>query len=107
MQLSAGQVRDYSPVLAAAASISGTVTQGGLAVPAGWYVDIYRSSSYPDDPYRTVRTSANGTFAFEDIDAPEVYVIEVRPTRGSAPQGSRTVQIAASEQRTITVKADP
>jgi type II secretory pathway pseudopilin PulG len=107
MQLSAGQVRDYSPVLAAAASISGTVTQGGSPVPAGWYVDLYRSSSYPDDPYRTVRTSAGGTFTFEDVDAPEVYVIEVRPTRGSAPLGSRTVQIAASEQRTITVKADP
>ena len=57
MQLSAGQVRDYSPVLAAAASISGTVTQGDSPVPAGWYVDLYRSSGYPDDPYRTVRTS--------------------------------------------------
>ncbi|GAA4711878.1 carboxypeptidase regulatory-like domain-containing protein [Nocardioides conyzicola] len=107
MQLTAGQVRDYSPVLAAAASISGTVTQDGSAVPAGWYVDIYRSSSYPDDPYRTVRTNAQGKFAFDDIDAPEVYVIEVRPTRGSAPLGSRTVQLAASEQRIITVKADP
>ncbi|MET0524662.1 MAG: carboxypeptidase regulatory-like domain-containing protein [Nocardioides sp.] len=106
MQLTAGQVRDYSPVLAAAASISGTVTQGGSAVPAGWYVDLYRSSSYPDDPYRTVRTSATGTFAFDDIDAPEVYVIEIRSSRGSAPQGSRTVQLAASEQRTITMKAD-
>jgi type II secretory pathway pseudopilin PulG len=106
MQLSAGQVRDYSPVLAAAASISGTVTQGDAPVPAGWYVDLYRSSGYPDDPYRTVRTSAGGSFTFDDVDAPEVYVIEVRPTRGSAPQGSRTVQLAASEQRTITVKAD-
>lgn len=107
LQLSAGQVRDYSPVLAAAASISGTVTQAGAPVPAGWYVDLYRSSTYPEDPYRTVRTSASGTFSFEDIDAPEVYVVEVRPTRGSAPQGSRTVQLAASEQRTITVKAGP
>ncbi|KQW45985.1 hypothetical protein ASC77_18950 [Nocardioides sp. Root1257] len=106
MQLTAGQVRDYSPVLAAAASISGTVTQGGSTVPAGWYVDIYRSSDYPDDPYRTVRTNASGHFDFEDVDAPEVYVIEVRPTRGSAPQGSRTVQLGASEQRTITLRAE-
>jgi hypothetical protein len=106
IQLSAGQVRDYSPVLATAASISGTVTQDGSPVPAGWYIDLYRSSSYPDEPYRTVRTSAGGTFTFDDVDAPEVYVVEVRPTRGSAPLGSRTVQLAASEQRTITVKAD-
>jgi 5-hydroxyisourate hydrolase-like protein (transthyretin family) len=107
MQLTAGQVRDYSPVLAAAAAIKGTVTQDGAAVPAGWYVDLYRSSDYPDDVYRTVRTDADGEFTFNDVDAPEVYVIEVRPTRGSAPLGSRTIQIAASEQRTITVKANP
>lgn len=106
IQLTAGQVRDYSPVLAAAAAISGTVTQNGAPVPAGWYVDLYRSSTYPENPYRTVRTSANGTFLFEDVDAPEVYVVEARPTRGSAPLGSRTVQLAASEQRDITVRAD-
>jgi 5-hydroxyisourate hydrolase-like protein (transthyretin family) len=106
MQLTAGQVRDYSPVLAAAASISGNVVQGGSAVPAGWYVDLYRSSDYPEDPYRTVRTNASGHFEFDDVDAPEVYVIEVRPTRGSAPQGSRTVQLGASEQRTVTLRAE-
>ncbi|WP_028644994.1 carboxypeptidase-like regulatory domain-containing protein [Nocardioides sp. URHA0020] len=107
VQLTAGQVLDYSPVLAAAAAIRGTVTLGGSAVPAGWYVELYRSSSYPDDPYRTVRTASDGSFEFDDVDAPEVYVVEVRPTRGSAPAGSRTVQLSASEQRTITVKADP
>lgn len=107
MQLTAGQVRTYSPVLAAAASLSGTVLQNNVAVPAGWYVDLYRSSSYPETPYRTVRTTSGGAFAFPDIDAPEVYVVEARPTRGSAPLGSRTLQIAASEQRTITLRADP
>lgn len=106
LELRAGQVRDYSPVLAAAASITGTVTQGSGPVPAGWYVDLYRSSSYPTLPYRTVRTGVGGTFAFPDIDAPEVYIVEVRPTRGSEPQGSRTVQIAASEQKVVVVRAD-
>lgn len=106
MQLTAGQVRDYSPVLAAAASLSGTITQNGSPVPAGWYVDLYRSSTYPDTPVRTVRTTATGTFRFDDVDAPEVYVVEARPTRGSAPLGSRTVQLAASEQRDITLRAD-
>lgn len=108
LQLSAGQVRDYSPVLASAASVSGTVTQNGVAVPAGWYVDLYRSSTYPEDPYRSVRTNARGEFEFLDVDAPEVYVIEARPTRGSAPLGSRTIQVEASDQRSlIIVKADP
>ncbi len=107
LQLSAGQVRDYSPVLAATASISGFVNQGSTHVLAGWYVDLYRSSDYPDDPYRSVRTNADGKFEFLDVDAPEVYVIEVRPTRGSAPMGSRTVPIGASEHPSIIVKADP
>ena len=107
MQLRAGQVRDYSPVLAAAASITGTVVQvNGGPVPAGWYVDLYRSSTYPAAPYRTVRTGTGGTFSFPDVDAPEVYVIEVRPTRGSQPEGSRTIQVAASEQKTTTVRVD-
>ena len=106
LQLRAGQVRDYSPVLAAAASVSGTVVQANGVVPAGWYVDLYRSSSYPDNPYRTVRTGAGGTFSFPDVDAPEVYVVEVRPTRGSQPVGSRTIQVAASEQKVVTVRAD-
>jgi len=106
MQLTAGQVRDYSPELAAAASITGTVMQGDNPVPAGWYVDLYRSSGYPDESYRTVRTDSSGRFTFDDIDAPEVYVIEVRATRGSAPRGSRTIQLKASEQRSITLRAD-
>lgn len=106
MELRAGQVRDFSPVLAAAASVTGTVVQGSAPVPAGWYVDLYRSSSYPEQPYRTVRTGPGGTFSFPDVDAPEVYVVEVRATRGSEPQGSRTVQVAASEQKVITVRAD-
>jgi carboxypeptidase family protein len=106
LELRAGQVRDYSPVLAAAASITGTVTQAAGPVPAGWYVDLYRSSSYPTLPYRTVRTGAGGTFSFPNVDAPEVYIIEVRATRGSEPQGSRTVQVAASEQKVVTVRAD-
>jgi hypothetical protein len=76
-------------------------------VPAGWYVDLYRSSSYPDTPYRTVRTGSGGTFSIDDVDAPEVYVIEARPTRGSDPRGSKTIQLAASEQRSVTVRADP
>jgi hypothetical protein len=107
LQLAAGQVRDYSPVLAAAAAITVTVTQNDSPVPAGWYVDLYRSSGYPDDPYRTVRTNADGKVTFDDVDAPEVYVIEVRSTRGGAPLGSGTIQLAASEQRSITVKARP
>jgi hypothetical protein len=75
-------------------------------VPAGWYVDLYRSSAYPELPYRTVRTGPGGTFAFPDVDAPEVYIVEARPTRGALPQGSRTVQIAASEPKVIVVRVD-
>ncbi|MDF1603297.1 carboxypeptidase regulatory-like domain-containing protein [Nocardioides sp. YIM 152315] len=107
IELVAGQDRPYSPLLAAAASISGTVVLNGQRVPAGWYVDLFRASTYPEDPYRTVRTAADGTFSFPDVDAPEVYIVEVRPTRGSSPSGSRTVQLAASDQRTITVRAEP
>ncbi len=107
IQLVAGQEFEYSPVLAAAAAITGAVRLNNRPVPAGWFVELYRASTYPTDVYRVVQTGAEGKFRFDDIDAPEVYVVQVRATRGGAPRGSKTVQLSASQQLSITVTADP
>jgi hypothetical protein len=55
----------------------------------------------------TAETAADGSFAFEGIDAPQAYVVVVRPTVGSAPAGSVSKQIRASQQMTVKIEADP
>lgn len=89
-----------------AASVRGVVSVNGTAVGSGWVVEIYRSSQYPDVAYRaSVRTANDGSYSFEDIDAPEAYIIQVRRTRGSAASGSTTVQVDPSEQAVANVRA--
>jgi hypothetical protein len=107
IQLTAGQVVDYSPVLQAAAAIFGDVTVNGRSVGAGWYVELYRASDYPGEVYRVVRTDRNGSYRFAGIDAPESYVVQVRETAGGDPRGSRTVSLKASQQLRVKVRADP
>lgn len=91
-----------------AASVRGVVTINGEPVGSGWVVEIYRSSQYPDAPYRaSVRTANDGSYSFEDIDAPEAYIIQVRRTRGSAASGSTTVQVDPSESAVANVRVRP
>jgi len=104
VELAAGDERDYPLELAASASVSGTVVRpGGEPVPAGWLVELYRSGDYPRTPYLTTTTGAGGTFSFADVDAPQSYVVQVRRSAGSAPAGSRTVQVSTSQAVTTTV----
>jgi hypothetical protein len=101
LNLVAGEDREYSPRLAAAAAISGVVRlPDDSGVPAGWIVELYRVSSYPTTVYRSTTTRAGGLFEFGNLDAPETYVVQARPTRGSAPAGSSTLQLNASQRLT-------
>ncbi|WP_436699411.1 carboxypeptidase regulatory-like domain-containing protein [Nocardioides sp. BYT-33-1] len=109
LQLAAGDTRDYSPELAKAASLSGTVTvaDSGAPVGGGYLVELYRAASYPGSVYRTTRTDAAGNYQFADVDAPEVYVVQVRRTQGAAPIGSGNATVAASQQATRNVSVTP
>jgi hypothetical protein len=101
LTLAAGDDREFSPRLAAAAALSGMVqTSDGSAVSPGWIVELYRVSSYPTTVYRSTTTRAGGVFDFGNLDAPETYVVQVKPTRGSAPAGSTTLQLNASQRLT-------
>lgn len=107
IQLRAGQVRNYSPTLAAPAQITGLVRRSSDQAPvvAGWVVELYRADAYPGTPVRTTRTNAAGRFTFDDIDAPERYVVQVRRTAAGAPRGSVTVQVARSTSVPVIVEA--
>ncbi len=99
--LVAGEEREYNQALQAAASISGHVLgASGNGVGAGWTVELFRASSYPGTVYRSTTTVEGGAYSFGDLDAPETYIIQARPTRGSTPAGSLTVQLLPSYQLT-------
>ena len=96
--LNAGDVRVYNPVLAAPAQISGVVATADGQPRPGWLVQLYVAGQYPAVVTRTVTTDSAGRYVLADVDAPQSYVIETRPTASAAAQGSVTRQINASQQ---------
>jgi 5-hydroxyisourate hydrolase-like protein (transthyretin family) len=105
--LAAGDVHVYNPVLAAPAQLSGVVSTADGQPRGGWQVVLYLASQYPTVITRTVTTDSAGRYVLADVDAPQSYVIEARPTPSAAAQGSVTRQIDASQQLSadITVSA--
>lgn len=101
--LNAGDVRVYNPVLAAPAQLSGIVQTSGGEIRAGWEVRLYLATQYPTVVTRTTTTGSDGSYKFSDVDAPQSYVIEVRPTPASAPQASVTKQLNASQQLIVNI----
>jgi hypothetical protein len=101
--LAAGEVRSYNPVLAAPAQISGVVVTAGGQPRPGWQVLLYLTSQYPTVISRKVTTDDQGRYVLPDVDAPQSYVIETRPTASAAPQGSVTREINASQQLSVTL----
>ncbi|MFL6162092.1 MAG: carboxypeptidase regulatory-like domain-containing protein [Jatrophihabitantaceae bacterium] len=96
--LAAGQLKVVNPLLAAPAQISGLVSGTDGQARPGWQVLLYLANQYPTVVARTVTTDSTGHYLLSDVDAPESYVIEARPTLSAAPQGSVTEQIDASQQ---------
>jgi 5-hydroxyisourate hydrolase-like protein (transthyretin family) len=99
--LSAGQVLSYNPVLAAPASIAGKVTNSDGGAISGWVVQVYVASQYPAVVSYTTTTRSDGTFDFPDVDAPQAYVVAIRPTLGSADVATKDIQVSASQPSNV------
>jgi hypothetical protein len=99
----------YSPTLAKAASLHGFVVRNapGQAldpVGGGYVVLLHRASEYPGPAYAVDVTDANGAYSFDDLDAPEAYVVEVRRSRGGVPIGTALPTVSASEPKRADVR---
>ena len=105
--LGAGEVRVYNPVLAAPAQISGVVATADGRLRPGWHVYLYLASQYPTVIARTATTDSAGRYVLADVDAPQSYVIEARPTASAAPQGSVTHEIDAGEHLIVDITVPP
>ena len=104
--LAASQNRDLSPVLVAPAAISGTVTQGSAQVQVGRAVLLYLAAQYGTaaGPVATTTTDSQGFYTFQDVSAPEHYIIEVRTTpSGTVLVTSIPQTVSASQQLTVNL----
>jgi 5-hydroxyisourate hydrolase-like protein (transthyretin family) len=95
IHLSAGEHLLENERLSAAASIMGYVVDAstGEAVP-GAEVSLYESSQYPAVVVAETTTDAKGAFVFDNVVAPQSYVVAVSYPKGSSPQ--ETVQVTTS-----------
>ncbi len=102
----AGQDATLSPVLVRPASVRGTATRDGNPV-AGATVRLFRAADYGlagASPVGVTTTDAGGGYAFDDVDAPQNYLVEVRTVAGGSVLGVSTpFTLTASEQRTVDV----
>jgi hypothetical protein len=102
--LAAGDVRSYNPKLEPAASVSGIVVNAsGAPLGPGYVVELYLANDFPSTTYRTTTTNSSGKFSFPNVAAPQTYVVQVRPTAGSAPTGTTTLQLTASQALNVKV----
>jgi 5-hydroxyisourate hydrolase-like protein (transthyretin family) len=109
INLAAGEVRTYNPHLVAAALIGGVVTDEDGNPARGAEVRLYVATDYPDKSSQTVALDAAGHYEFDNVDAPQQYVIEVAAIGTGQPLQSRSVALEASQQLTVdfTIGAAP
>ncbi len=51
---------------------------------AGLQVVLYESAKYPLESVATTTTDAKGRYDFANVDAPQIYVVEVRSAAAGA-----------------------
>ncbi len=108
--LAAAQEKTVSPTLVAPARVYGTVRYQGGGTADGVAVLLYRASEYGTaaGPVATTITDDGGTYAFEGVDAPESYIVEIRVTADGSVLGTSSPQtLSPSDQRRVDVTVPP
>jgi hypothetical protein len=91
--VTAGREVKIDPVLVQPAAITGTITVQDGSSPQGLQVVLYLSAKYPLESAQTTTAGKDGTYEFENVDAPQTYVIEVRSaTAGALASGTLTLE---------------
>jgi hypothetical protein len=106
VSLVAGTRQALDLTLAAPAQIHGTILDAaGKPVPHA-EVRLYLASQYPNTSVRTVEADAAGAYAFDDLDAPQTYVVEYDYPAGSTPRASKTVTLTESQNLQVDLRPD-
>lgn len=104
--LEAAEQEEIDTELVASASISGRITTSNGAAD-GVAVLLYRASEYGTaaGPVRTTTADGDGNYRFDDVDAPENYIVEVRVTKdGAVLATSAPITLEASEPEEINIR---
>jgi hypothetical protein len=108
--LAAGQRVPLNPVLAVAASISGTVFSvvGNKNVPfAAAGVSLFLATQFPSTVLATTTTDVSGHFIFQNLDAPQGYVVEFAASPGAPGQSTQVVNLGLSQQYVVCGPSAP
>jgi hypothetical protein len=85
--LAAGQDLTENETLSPAASIFGYVAIAGTGqIVPGAQVDLYLSSQYPSVVTAATTTNDDGEFTFDNVQAPESFIVAVSYPAGTSPQ---------------------
>jgi 5-hydroxyisourate hydrolase-like protein (transthyretin family) len=102
LSVAAGRDVNTDPVLVQPAGITGTVTTQDGSSPAGLQVVLYESSQYPLESVATTTADKDGNYRFDNVDAPQIYVIEVR-SAVAGPLTSGTLRLEPSTTGTLNL----
>ncbi len=108
--LAAGQRVPLNPVLALAASISGTVFSvvGGKNIPlANAGVTLFLATQFPSTVLASTQTDVNGHYVFQNLDAPQGYVVEFAASPGATGQSTQVVNLGQSQQYVVCGPSAP
>lgn len=106
VQLTAGQTKTVSRQLVAPARIYGQAVGSGNA---GLLVNLYLASEYSAEaePIRQTTTDSAGDYSFDKVDAPEIYIVEIRTpgigVGGTVRATSPALILSASQQRLVNL----
>ncbi|MDH4148303.1 MAG: carboxypeptidase-like regulatory domain-containing protein, partial [Acidimicrobiia bacterium] len=64
----------------------------------GAEVRLYLAVQFPNTPLRRIVTGSDGRYRFDDLSAPEQYVVEFASTPDSPGEASAQVDRAAGQQ---------
>lgn len=100
--LRAGDNQRLDALLQPRARISGTVfvstgEESQVSPANGAVVRLFRTSGFPGEPLAETTTDEQGRFVFEDLDAPESYVLDFATGPGEPAQQSVSIVLAPGE----------
>ena len=96
--LAPAETRVVDVTMEVRASIAGLVTDSLGRPMQGAEVRLYLAVQFPNTPLRRIVTGSDGRYRFDDLSAPEQYVVEFASTPDSPGEASAQVDRAAGQQ---------
>lgn len=91
--LAAGDDKIFNPVLGPVVSICGTITDASGSGLSSLQLILYRTSEYPKTSVATTTSSGSGAYCFNNLDAPQNYIVELDYPGAGQPYATQRVTL--------------